>query len=107
MIINRNMDKYTLQVKTRIQSTSGAWKDSWNDVKDIDVAIYPANYNILVTNNQKYAESTNTGLTTEKNIVEINNRLYDEPTKTVYEITFVNPIGKYTQLYLKKVVFSG
>lgn len=105
MIINRNMEKYTLQEKKKVQSKSGQWKETWVDVKEIDVAIYPANYTILTSNNIKYAESTNTGLSTEKNIKEVVNRIVKG--SEIYEITFSNGIGKFTQLYLKKVIYNA
>lgn len=105
MTINRNMETYTLQEKKRVQNKAGQWVYNWEDVKQIEVAIYPANYTILTSGNIKYASSTNTGLSTCKNIKEEINRIVKG--NEIYEITFSNPIGKYTQLYLKKVIFNG
>lgn len=105
MIINRNMDKYMLQIKTKAQDSYGQWKETWVDVKEIDVAIYPASYTILTSANIKYSESTNTGLSTYKDIKEVVNRIIKG--NKIYEVTFSNSIGKFTQLYLKKVIFNG
>ncbi|PNT94151.1 phage head completion protein [Clostridium thermosuccinogenes] len=104
--IIRNFKPYTLQKRTKKQNKSGQWVYDWEDVKTIDIAIYPANYTILTSANQKYAESTNTGLTPEKDIKAEINRIYVNDNE-VYEITFSNPIGKFTQLYLKQVIFNG
>jgi len=105
MIINRNMKSYILQKNKKVQGKSGQWMDNWIDVKEIEVAIYPVNYTILTSGNIKYSESTNTGLSTEKEIEPIVNRImYGEE---IFEITFSNTIGKYTQLYLKKLIFNG
>lgn len=104
-MINRNMKPYMLQVKAKNQNKYGQWIESWEDVKSIDVAIYPANYAILTSANIKYSESTNTGLTTEKDIKEVVNRIVKG--NEIFEITFANPIGKFTQLYLKKTIFNG
>lgn len=105
MSIFRDMKLAILEKKEKVQQPSGAWKEEWVTDRNIDLAIYPANNVILTSSNVKYSESTNTGLTTEKVIVEVKNRINDNGQ--IYDITFANPAGKYTQLYLKKVVPSG
>jgi hypothetical protein len=102
MTILRDMKPVILQEKSKYQNSSGQWIDTWIDIKEIEVAIYPANFTILTSGNIKYAESTNTGLSDEKDIKEIVNRIKDN--NDIYEITFSNPIGKFTQLFLKMVI---
>ncbi len=102
MIIKRNMKNIVLEEFKKVQSPSGAWKQEWVKVKDVEVGIYPLSGAYLTTSNVKFANSTNTGLTGEKAILEGKNRLND--SGVIYDIDFVNPIGKYTQLVLKKMV---
>lgn len=89
MSINRAMKPVILEKKDRVQQPSGAWKEEWVFDKDIELTIYPANNVILTSSNIKYSESTNTGLTTEKAIVEVKNRINDNGQ--IYDITFANP----------------
>lgn len=105
MSINSNMKPMVMEKYTDISSqNSGAKKKAWVKDKDINVAIYHANNTILMSNNVKFNQSTNTGLTTEKVITEAN-RLNDNGV--IYEITYANTSGRLTQLYLKKVSFDG
>lgn len=105
MNINRNMKSMIMEKYDDVtSSSSGAKKKAWVKDKDIEVAIYPANNTMLISNNAKINQSTNTGLTKEKAITEAN-RLNDNGV--IYEITFANPAGRLTQLYLKKVNFNA
>jgi len=105
MSINRNMNLMMLQVNNKSKSSSGQKIDNWSNVKEIEVAIYPASYTILTSANVKYADSTNTGLSTYKDIEAEKNRIVNG--SDVYEVAFSNQIGKYTQLFLKKVIYNG
>ena len=105
MSINRNMNLMMLQAKTKTKSPSGQWLETWVDVKEIEVAIYPASYTIVTTANVRYADSTNTGLSTCKDIKEVVNRIVKG--EEIYTVTFSNIIGKYTQLFLKQVIYNG
>ena len=94
-----------LQVKNKTKSLSGQWVEDWVDVKEIEVAIYPASYTILTSANVKYADSTNTGLSVYKDIKAVTNRIVFGTD--IYEITYANPIGKFCILYLKQVIYNG
>lgn len=104
MSINRDLKKVFLEKKTIVQATSGQKKETWVKDKDIDLAIYPVQGSIMLSNNVKFNQSTNTGLTRAVNIKESSvadgNRINDN--NVIYTINFVNEAGKFTQLLLQK-----
>lgn len=100
MSINRDMKKYMLQENHPVRSPSGAEKDNWIDVKEIDAAVYKKN-DMKVVASEKYIESTHTGLTYYKDIKSDSFRLVRN--NTVYVIMDCNPEGRLTNLLLKVV----
>lgn len=102
--IRRDMKPVTLEKNVPVQGKSGQLKDNWVADRTIDVAIYPVSGTVLFSNNVKFNQSTNTGLTLEKAIQETEkekgNRLNDNGT--IYKINFANPAGRFTQLLLQK-----
>lgn len=104
MSIKRDMKSVTLEEKDIIQSPSGQPKEIWVADKTIDLAIYPVSGSVMLSNNVQFNQSTNTGLTIEKAIIETKtkdgNRINDNGT--IYNINFVNAAGRYTQLLLQK-----
>ena len=102
MGIITNMKHYMLQSKTKIRTESGAQKETWTNRLVIDVSIYDKNER-LNTQSARYNESTHTGLTFYKKIKAFKNRLIDEETQEIYEITSAVNDGRLTNLLLKKV----
>lgn len=100
MSINRDMKKYMLQHNEHVRSPSGAPKDNWVDVREIDVAIYKKN-DMKVVASEMYIESTHTGLTCCKDIQADAYRLIRGGT--VYDITDCNTESRLTNLLLKVV----
>lgn len=100
MSINRDMKKYMLQKNVPTKSPSGAIKDVWTDVQEVDVAVYKTD-ELKVVASEKYTQSTHTGLTRYKDITA-DNRL--KKGDTIYEITSCNTEGRLTNLLLKVVV---
>jgi hypothetical protein len=98
------MKPVTLEKKTWIQGQSGQKKETWDEDKTIELAIYPAGCSVMNSNNVLYNQSTNTGLTTEKAINETKrengHRINDNGN--IYSINFVNPSGRFAQLLLQK-----
>lgn len=101
MSINRDMKTVMLQVDEGKRSSSGAHKEDWKDVCEIDVAIYQ-NSDMIVTASARYRDSSHTGLTYCKNIHTGRNRILDG--STVYKITGCNTEPRLTNLILKAVV---
>jgi hypothetical protein len=101
------MKDMMLQIRTTTQSESGQKKETWSDVKTIRICIYPTGGGKNQTNNQVYVESTHTGITYEKGIKEVINRLLDPLSGEIYEITLATNRIKAWELLLKKVVFNG
>lgn len=102
MVINRHMEKVSLEEFQKIQTPSGSWKDKWEHLKYIECAIFPLSGQYLMSANVKFADSTNTGLCKDKGIKEGKHRINKDGE--IYTIQFVNDIGKHSQLILKKVV---
>ncbi|SMC17198.1 hypothetical protein SAMN02745134_00256 [Clostridium acidisoli DSM 12555] len=106
MSIKRDMKNVSLEKKSIVQGLSGQPKEIWEEDKTIDLAIYPVSGSVMLSNNVQFNQSTNTGLTTEKAIIETKtkdgNRINDNGT--IYNINFVNVAGRYTQLLLQKVI---
>ena len=100
MSIVTDMKPIMIQGKVKIKSPSGAIKEEWKDIKNIDIALYQTN-DMKNTQSVRYNESTNTGLTFYKDIDKDNNRFRDG--NTIYTITKVNPKGRFTTLLLKVV----
>jgi head-tail adaptor len=104
--IRRDMKSITLEKNVPVQGKSGQLKENWFTDRTIDAAIYPVSGSVMYSNNTKFNQSTNTGLTAEKAIQETEkengNRINDNGT--IYKINFVNPAGRYTQLLLQKVI---
>lgn len=100
MSVNRNMKKYMLQENKPIRTPSGAEKDNWTDVKEINVAVYKKN-DMKAVASEKYIESTHNGLTYYKDIKSDSFRLASN--NTVYVITDCNTEGRLTNLLLKVV----
>ncbi|MCR3760418.1 hypothetical protein KYB31_15680 [Clostridium felsineum] len=102
--IKRDMKPVILEKNVPVQGKSGQLKDNWVIDRTIDVAIYPVSGSVMYSNNTKFNQSTNTGLTTEKAIHETEskdgNRIND--SGTIYKINFVNSAGRCTQLLLQK-----
>jgi|LGOV01.1.fsa_nt_gb hypothetical protein len=102
MGITANMKAFRLQNKTKIGTESGAQKETWSDGPMVDVSIYQKNER-LITQSARYNESTHTGLSFSKNIKAFKNRLRDEETQEIFEITSAVNDGRLTNLLLKKV----
>lgn len=100
MSINRDMRKYMLQENNPVRSPSGAEKDNWIDVREINAAVYKKN-DMKVVASEKYIESTHTGLTYCKAIKSDVFRLVRD--NTVYAITDCNTEARLTNLLLKVV----
>lgn len=100
MSINRDMKKYMLQHNDPVRSPSGAPKDIWTDVREIDVAVYKKN-DLKVVASEKYIESTHTGLTYCRDIQADTFRLV--LNDVIYTITDCNTEGRLTNLLLKAV----
>lgn len=100
MSINRDMKKYMLQHNDPVRSPSGAPKDRWTDVREIDVAVYKKN-DLKVVASEKYIESTHTGLTYCRDIQADTFRL--ALNDVIYTITDCNTEGRLTNLLLKAV----
>lgn len=104
MSINRDMKTVSLEKKTISQSPSGQKKETWVSDRNIELAIYPIQNSVMLSNNVKFNQSTNTGLTRELGIKESSldkgNRINDNDV--IYTINFVNEAGRYTQLMLQK-----
>lgn len=100
MSINRDMKKYMLQHNGPVRSPSGAPKDRWTDVREIDVAVYKKN-DLKVVASEKYIESTHTGLTYCRDIQADTFRLV--LNDVIYTITDCNTEGRLTNLFLKAV----
>ena len=100
MSINSNMKSIILQENTPTRSTTGANKDNWKDKDTILIAIYEIDSRVN-TNSAIYNESTHIGLTFNKNIKAIRNRLKDEDN--IYSITGVKLQGRLTQVFLKVI----
>ena len=101
MSINSNMKAMTLQKKKKVESKSGAVKETWQDVDTIYVSIYKNSDNIS-TQSVRYNLSTHTGLTFYKNIKEGINRLVDSDG-IIYNITGANGKSRLNSLLLKVV----
>ena len=100
MSVNRDVKKYMLQRNEPIRSPSGALKDNWTDVREINIAVYKKN-DLKVVASEKYIESTHTGLTYCKDIQADVFRLVRN--NSVYAITDCNTEGRLTNLLLKVV----
>lgn len=99
MSINSDMKKYMLQKNVPTKTPSGAMKDAWEDVQEIDVAIYKKN-DFKVVASEKYTESTHTGLTHFKAIMSEHRLIKNGIT---YVITDCNTESRLTNLLLKVV----
>lgn len=82
------------------RSPSGMPTDNWQDVGEIDVAVYQNN-DLITTANTRYGESTHTGLTYCKNIQKGKNRLVRG--KAIYTISSCNTTPRITNLLLREV----
>lgn len=106
MSINRDIKTVFLEKKTTVQAPSGQKRETWVKDKDIDLAIYPVQGSVMLSNNVKFNQSTNTGLSRELGIKETRltdgNRINDNGV--IYTINFVNEAGKFIQLLLQKNV---
>lgn len=100
MSVNGDMKKVMLQEDKGKKSTSGAHNEDWNDVCEIDVAIYQ-NSDMIVTASAKYRDSSHTGLTYCKDIRSGSNRIVDGGT--VYRIIGSNMEPRLANLVLKVV----
>lgn len=104
MSINRDMKSVSLEKKTIVQAPSGQKKETWVEDRPIELAVYPIQNSVMLSNNVKFNQSTNTGLTKESGIKESSldggNRINDG--SVIYTINFVNEAGRYTQLMLQK-----
>ncbi|MEG2412628.1 MAG: hypothetical protein RSA29_17720 [Clostridium sp.] len=100
MSIVADMKPLMLQVKTEIKTPSGACKETWLDVKNIDVALYLTN-DMKYTQSIKYNSSSHIGLTFYRDIDKNKNRFKHE--NIIYDIIKVNPKGRLTTLLLKVV----
>lgn len=100
MSFQRDMKKYKLQKNMPERSPSGASKDIWVDVGDIDVAVYKKN-DMRVVASEKYVESSHTGLTYCREIKADVYRLVRGDV--VYLVTDSNSEGRMTNLLLKVV----
>jgi head-tail adaptor len=94
------MRKYMLQENVPTKSPSGAVKDVWTDVQEIDVAVHKTD-DLKVVASEKYMQSTHTGVTRFKDITS-KHRL--KKGNIIYEITSCNTDARLTNLLLKVVV---
>lgn len=100
MSINRDMRKYMLQENHPVRSPSGAEKDNWIDVREINAAVYKKN-DMKVVASEKYIESTHTGLTYYKGVKADSFRMVHD--NTIYAITACNTEARLTNLLLRVV----
>lgn len=89
-----------LQENVPAKSPSGAMKDVWTDVQEIDVAVHKTD-DLKVIASEKYMQSTHTGVTRFKAITA-KHRL--KKGDIIYEITSCNIESRLTNLLLKVVV---
>ena len=95
-----DMKSVMLQVRAKVKKPSGATVETWQNVQNIDVAIYTTD-DMKVTQSVRYNQSSNVGITFYKAIDKDKNRLVDGTT--IYTITKVNPRGRLVSLLLKVV----
>ena len=100
MAINREMDSYILEVKETIRTPSKATKETWKEIKSIDVSIYEVDDRIN-TQSVRFNDSTHIGLTWCKDIKDGKNRL--KKGETIYNILSSKTKGRFTTLLLKVV----
>lgn len=100
MSINRDMRKYMLQENQPIEGKSGAERENWVDVNEIEAAIYKKN-DMKVAASEKYIKSTHTGLTHYRLIAPGKHRIVKDGV--IYQIEDCNPQGRLTNLLLKVV----
>ncbi|MBU9746582.1 phage head-tail adapter protein [Lachnospiraceae bacterium ASD3451] len=100
MSINRDMRIYALQKKENVRTDSGAEKVTWIDTGTITAAIRKKDELRMVAN-ERYRESTHTGLTHRKDIRAFQFRILDGGI--IYEIIDCNPEGRLSNLLLKVV----
>lgn len=100
MSINRNMKPYMLQKNIPVRSKSGASKEHWIDIGNIDIAIRQKDDSRIYAS-ELYSQSTHSGLTYYKDIKKAVNRIVKDGV--VYEILSVNSESRLTNLLLKVV----
>ena len=100
MSINRDMKPYMLQRNEPVRSPSGAPKDNWINVRQIDAAVYKKN-DMKVSASEVYLESTHSGVTRYKGIESGCYRLVRDGV--IYQVTGFNPEGRLGNLLLKVV----
>lgn len=100
MSVVTDMRPIMLQVKTKVKTPTGAIKEEWQDVKNVDVALYSTD-DMKYTQSIKYNSSSHVGLTFYNDIDKNNHRM--KLGDTIYNITKANPKGRFTTLLLKVV----
>lgn len=101
MSIYTDMVTVRLERNDALAGLSGALKDNWIKVDDINVAIYK-NDSFKTTTNVKYESSSHSGLTFWKGFEEGKEyRMLIGMSK--YDITYFNETGRTTTLLLKQV----
>lgn len=105
MSIYTDMMPAMLQVNINVIGTSGAPKQVWEDVENINVAIYD-NDSFRSTQSAKYEQSTHNGCSFYKSFMPGKEyRLV--VSNDVYEITSVNTSGRVATLLLRKTMMYG
>lgn len=100
MAINRDMKSCTLQEKKRTRTASGAWTEKWENLSDIQMAIYQTSESIYAAG-ERYKDSTHTGLTHCKDLKAGMFRIMDGDK--VYQILSCDTRPRLTVLILKEV----
>lgn len=101
MSIYTDMINATLQKNEPKKGVSGAPKDNWLFVENIDIAIYK-NDSFKSNTSAKYEQSTHSGITFFKGFIEgTEYRLLIGLSH--YEITDFNTKGRFSTLLLKRI----
>lgn len=101
MSIYTDMITVTLQSNEPIEGKTGALKENWVFVENIDIAIYK-NDSFKSSNSVKYEQSTHSGITFYKGFEEGKEyQLLIGMSK--YEVTDFNMTGRFSALLLKHI----
>lgn len=104
MSVFLDMQPVMLQVNKAVSGASGALKTQWQDICEIDVAIYD-NDAFKSTQSAKYEQSTHNGCTYFKDLIpgsEYRLILGDY----AYNLTSFNTSGRMTTLLLKRTLYA-
>lgn len=102
MSIYTDMINAKLQINQPIEGASGAQKDNYVEVKEINISIYKSD-SFKSVQSSKYEESTHNGITFEKGFVDgYEYRIV--VGSTCFDVTYFNTCGRFTTLLLKQMI---